>query len=421
MDHRYGSNSHFMACLEEHLKTEGLSTEAMPPLGGFEVDLYMLSKAVAAEGGLQEVINHRRWSAIADKLKIPVSAGGGTGRRDEKLQGYYYKFLLSYDLLSQTEKKQIETRVLQTRASRRQKGEVGNDEFGFETGKVHSLVSFKQYADDFKGAWFKGQVSKTSQVHPNLVESEFWKIIDDADRHVCVSYGSDIDTTKHGSGFSINKPSDPYSKFGWNLNVLPGLEGSILKYIKGISGISMPWLYVGMVFSAFCWHNEDNYLASINYHHFGDPKVWYGVPGADAKRLEAVFKKLMPEEFERHPLLLHDLVTMLSPERLTKEGVRVCRTVQEKGHFVVTFPQAYHSGFSTGFNCGEAVNFAAASWIPFGLRAVEDYARQRRPVSLDQEQLLLRTAQKERNRRTLMMTLPELQYLRKREQESRTR
>lgn len=59
----------------------------------------------------------------------------------------------------------------------------------------------------------------------------------------------------------------------------------------------------------------------------------------------SAYLSTMAEEFERHPLLLHNLVTMISPERLIKEGVRVCRTVQEKGHFDVTFPQAYHSGF----------------------------------------------------------------------------
>ena len=40
--------------------------------------------------------------------------------------------------------------------------------------------------------------------------------------------------------------------------------------------------------------------------------------------------------------------------------------MQAAGEFVVTFPRAYHGGFSNGFNCGEAVNFATDDWFPFG-------------------------------------------------------
>ncbi|KAF3519651.1 hypothetical protein DY000_02058972 [Brassica cretica] len=44
----------------------------------------------------------------------------------------------------------------------------------------------------------------------------------------------------------------------------------------------------------------------------------------------------------------------------------VYKAVQRPGEFIVTFPMAYHAGFSHGFNCGEAVNFAMGDWFPFG-------------------------------------------------------
>ena len=82
-------------------------------------------------------------------------------------------------------------------------------------------------------------------------------------------------------------PLNPYSKDPWNLNNIPILPESLLRFIKSdISGMTVPWTYVGMVFSTFCWHNEvrrigwakcactqvdhpqDHYTYSINYSKF---------------------------------------------------------------------------------------------------------------------------------------------------------
>ena len=50
----------------------------------------------------------------------------------------------------------------------------------------------------------------------------------------------------------------------------------MLRYVVGdelITGVMMPWLYVGSCMSAFCWHVEDHALYSINYLHKGAPKA----------------------------------------------------------------------------------------------------------------------------------------------------
>jgi histone demethylase JARID1 len=94
-------------------------------------------------------------------------------------------------------------------------------------------------------------------------------------------------------------------------------EGSLLRYISPggeISGVSAPWVYVGMLFSTFCWHNEDNYLYSINYHHYGAGKTWYGVPGLAAGIFESVFHKELPELVDTDPRILLKLCTMLAPK-----------------------------------------------------------------------------------------------------------
>ncbi len=94
-----------------------------------------------------------------------------------------------------------------------------------------------------------------------------------------VDYGSDIDVTQiHRSGFprdniTPNREFGPYlteDHTHWNLNHLPRMQGSVLSHIKEtVAGVTDPMLYIGMLFSSFCWHTEDNYLYSINYMHKG--------------------------------------------------------------------------------------------------------------------------------------------------------
>ncbi|KAK3155529.1 hypothetical protein QOZ80_2BG0204370 [Eleusine coracana subsp. coracana] len=273
------------------------------------------------------------------------------------------------------------------------------DRFGFEPGPEFTLQTFKKYADDFSNQYFRKDACEDSQPSVEDIEGEYWRIVERPTEEIEVIYGADLETGTFGSGFpksSSDVKSDAelkYAQSGWNLNKLPRLQGSVLSFEGGdISGVLVPWVYVGMCFSSFCWHVEDHHLYSLNYMHWGAPKMWYGVPGKDAVNLEAAMRKHLPDLFEEQPDLLHNLVTQFSPSLLKSEGVPVYRCVQHEGEFVLTFPRAYHAGFNCGFNCAEAVNVAPIDWLPIGQGAVELYREQGRKITISHDKLLLGAA-----------------------------
>lgn len=244
------------------------------------------------------------------------------------------------------------------------------------------------------------------------VEREFWRLVESLTETVEVEYGADIHSTTHGSGFPTieRNPLDPYSVDPWNLNVLPFHGDSLFRHIKSdISGMTVPWVYVGMCFSTFCWHNEDHYAYSANYQHFGATKTWYGIPGADAEAFEEAMRQAVPELFEGQPDLLFQLVTLMPPDQLRKAGVNVYALDQRAGQFVITFPQAYHAGFNHGFNFNEAVNFAPADWEPWGAMGVERLQDFRRHPCFSHDELLLTAAARDTSITTAKWLSPALQ------------
>ncbi|KAJ6950592.1 hypothetical protein NC651_004310 [Populus alba x Populus x berolinensis] len=282
-----------------------------------------------------------------------------------------------------------------------------DETFGFHSGSDFTLEEFEKEAAYFKECYFgtkdlMDDGNETQKWEPSVedIEGEYWRIVEKPTEEVKVLYGADLETATFGSGFPkaealmTEGDSDQYVVSGWNLNNLPRLPGSVLCF-EGcdISGVLVPWLYVGMCFSSFCWHVEDHHLYSLNYLHWGDPKIWYGVPESHASNLEDAMRKHLPDLFEEQPDLLHGLVTQLSPSVLKAEGVPVYRVVQHSGEFVLTFPRAYHSGFNCGFNCAEAVNVAPVDWLAHGQHAVELYSEQRRKTSISHDKLLMGAAQ----------------------------
>ena len=290
---------------------------------------------------------------------------------------------------------------------------------------MYSLKQFQEKAHNFKQGHFANKmpfdpVTNTAKpIAEDDIEREFWRLVESITETVEVEYGADVHSTTHGSGFPTieRNPRDAYATDAWNLNILPYHPESLFRHIKSdISGMTVPWLYVGMVFSTFCWHNEDHYTYSANYQHFGATKTWYGIPAEDAEKFEQAMRNAVPELFETQPDLLFQLVTLLTPDQLKKAGVRVFALDQRAGEFVITFPQAYHAGFNHGFNFNEAVNFAPHDWEPFGqlgVQRLQDYRRQ--PCFSHDELLLAAAARKDTTIKTAKWLAPALERMRDRE------
>ncbi|KAI5953084.1 hypothetical protein KGF57_004076 [Candida theae] len=263
---------------------------------------------------------------------------------------------------------------------------VGTGEYGFEEHPEikYTIPEFYQMCKEFDEK-FAQEYNDGKRPTLNELEEKFWNFVDIEKSDLEVLYGADIHNLKPGeiSGFPMvntpgldvaNAENRFYINHPYNLTKLPFAKGSLLNYINtSISGMTVPWIYIGSLLSTFCWHVEDHYTLSANYCHFGATKKWYGIPSSHADQFEALMRKSAPDLFKKQPDLLHQLVTLINPAELVRNGIPCVYADQGPREFVITYPRVYHAGFNSGFNFNEAVNFAMDDWLEFGERSVFDY------------------------------------------------
>uniref|UniRef100_A0A671P4E1 Protein Jumonji n=1 Tax=Sinocyclocheilus anshuiensis TaxID=1608454 RepID=A0A671P4E1_9TELE len=469
---RWGPNVQKLACIKKHLKSQGISMDEPPLIGGCEVDLARFSELVCDMGGMQQVMDLKKWSRLADLLRIPKSAQD----RLAKLQEAYLQYLLSYDLLSPEEHWQLEQEVLaekealerkrgpleghldngqrslalpryepkngltglnhrngfrnhnkepdtQQQAGRRRlfaqekKGEkVDSDEADEEAedegvlsdqhkciykGRSVSLTTFYRIARNTMMMCFNKEPGAAE------VEQDYWRIVEQRDCHVAVHYGK-VDTNTHGSGFPVGK-SEPFSKHGWNLTVLPNNSGTILRHLGAVPGVTVPWLNIGMVFSTSCWSQDQNRLPYIDYLHTGADCIWYSIPAEEKTKLDKVVHTLLQANGTPGLEMLEKNV-MISPEVLCREGIKVHRTVQKSGQFVVVFPGAFVSRVCCGYSVSETVHFATPQWVNLGYEAAKDlkYRHIAKPFSMEKLLYQIATAEAKRENRLVLSTISSL-------------
>lgn len=265
---------------------------------------------------------------------------------------------------------------------------IGTGEYGFEeqVDLKYSLPEFFNHCLKFQEEFF----SQYGKMNLTEIEQKFWEFVEVEKSDLEVRYGADIHNLRPGeiSGFPMgdtpegiksNFDSDEFNKYArdnFNLTNLPYSKGSLLNFVNhAISGMTIPWIYVGSLLSTFCWHVEDHYTLSANYCHFGSTKKWYGIPASDSDKFEKLMKETAPDLFKKQPDLLHQLVTLMSPMKLIDNGISCYYANQNPHEFVITYPKVYHAGFNSGFNFNEAVNFTMDLWLEYGEQSIEDYRK----------------------------------------------
>lgn len=224
----------------------------------------------------------------------------------------------------------------------------------WQSGEQYTLQQFEAKAKQFEKSHLRRLGKRGLGLSPLEIETLFWKAC--ADKPFSVEYANDMP----GSGFAPLASGKKWredeaanvGETAWNMRGVSRAKGSLLRFMKEeIPGVTSPMVYIAMMFSWFAWHVEDHDLHSLNYLHFGAGKTWYGVPRDARLALEDVVR-VHGYCGEVNPLvtfaILTEKTTVMSPEILVGAGIPCCRLVQNAGEFVVTFPGAYHTGFSHG-------------------------------------------------------------------------
>uniref|UniRef100_A0A8C1FI95 Jumonji and AT-rich interaction domain containing 2a n=1 Tax=Cyprinus carpio carpio TaxID=630221 RepID=A0A8C1FI95_CYPCA len=433
---RWGPNVQQLACIRRHLQTQGINTEEPPLIGGCELDLARFFQILNEMGGMQQVTDLKTWGRLADLLGIPRSAQD----RLAKLQEAYCQYLLSYDSLSPAQRAQLEKEVLAekealekrsgplegqgdisqhaalllprcepknglvngalhrsrarehlreldptaktTRPRRLEKrgedeGVINEHHKCIHRGKSFSLTTFYRAARNTMNMCFSKEPDTAE------VEREYWRLVEEKECHVAVHCGR-VDTKTHGR------------------IVYP-------KYICLClhEGVTIPWLNIGMVFSTSCWCRDQNSLPYIDYLHTGADCIWYCIPAEEKSKLDKVVHTLLQANGTPGLEMLERNI-MISPEVLRRKGVKVYRTVQQSGQFMVCFPGTFVSKVCCGYSVSETVHFANPQWMKLGFEAAKDLKRRRIEEPFSTEKLLYQITTCERDDKQLMNAVSSL-------------
>ena len=118
----------------------------------------------------------------------------------------------------------------------------------FPMAEETSVSAFRAEAAARKTAYYtKHAIVPGAPDEEERLERSFWRSVRTDLEPLVVPYGADLDSTTHWTGFGKDEGG------WWNLNRCSRAPGSLLDASLKVAGISLPWLYLGSLFAAFCW------------------------------------------------------------------------------------------------------------------------------------------------------------------------
>ncbi|XP_026271626.1 uncharacterized protein LOC113201878 [Frankliniella occidentalis] len=139
------------------------------------------------------------------------------------------------------------------------------------------------------------------------------------------------------------------------------------------SGVTRPMLYFGTTHTFAPVHVEDGSLFSINFLHYGQPKLWFVVPPRAVNQLRNCLADLktnsLHSDCPNGPLGHKYYVPTAAWMEEKKIPYKVI--IQKPKQAVVLYPNAAHWVVNLGMNCAEASNFPSKMWLPYGLASVK--------------------------------------------------
>ncbi|XP_022832395.1 uncharacterized protein LOC111360621 isoform X2 [Spodoptera litura] len=408
MFHRWGPAMRELACIKYCVSQSTGFPCSTPTVGGMEVNLPKLYHSVQRHGGLELVLNKKRWGKVGRDMNLSMSIN-----YLNRLDQLYSKYLLPYDSLSPSERREIfgvierawtrkNQRLLDRalnpfRAQNRLMGlndiqeepeeqslvmnAVKEAEDCIVRGPIMNYTRFKELAEfTYSVVYGFGNSRENNPMSLEQKEELYWRYVLQGNEHICVATAA------------IDTGSDPSrgSSRTLTLKDISQNKDNILRFLGAVSGLTAPTLNLGMAFSTNCFYLDPHAVAWLDLLYKGDPRIWYAIPAKQTENFKKAVSSLCPSFCQRKSLWLSTDIAMIPPHLLREYNVSMTRVVQEENEIILAFPYCYTSSINTGYSESESIYFAPLSWLHTAYDVFKEARENCEPTMFSLEELLLR-------------------------------